>query len=200
MEELMFRSAPYVALLSAAAASAAQARRLEAQVAPHPNYLSAEAGFAVEPPQFSVRSRLGFGIAADVGRVLSSHDAVEVRLGAEVFGAPTQFIIPGGCLGLGPCNPPQPSQVWVPTLASDLVFFGDRRATTPIAIVGAGLRYITEAPAHSPELRPFGEIGAGVAHPFGAATLSLEARWQVAASSGGLPRWTMPVGINMRFF
>jgi hypothetical protein len=81
-----------------------------------------------------------------------------------------------------------------------LVFFGNRRATAPIAILGAGLRYITGAPAHSPELRPFGEIGAGVAHSLGTVSLSLEARWQVAASSGGLPRWTMPVGINMRFF
>jgi hypothetical protein len=155
---------------------------------------------AVEPPQFNLRSRFGFGLAAGVGRVLSSHEAVELRLGAELFAAPTPFHSPGGCLGFEPCNPPQPSDVRVPTLGADLVFFGDRRGTAPLALAGVGLRYITEAPAHSPELRPFGEIGAGVAHPLGTASLSVEGRWQIAASSGGLPRWTLPVGLNIRFF
>jgi hypothetical protein len=196
----MVRTPLNVVVVSAAALFAADISQVAAQTVQRAAYFSVEAGLATEPEQFSVRSPFGFALAAGVGRSLSEHRAIEGRFGVELFGAPTQIISPGGCLGQVPCSLPQPSVVRVFTLAGDLLFSRHLRATGPLVIAGAGLRYITEAPEHSPELRPFAEIGAGVARAFGAARVGIEARYQLAVSGADLPQWTMPIGINVRFF
>jgi hypothetical protein len=185
---------------SAVAFVAITGARGRAQSVQPTTYFSVGAGVAAEAAQFSVRSEFGLALAAGFGRDLSAHSALEVRLGGELFGAPTQFIGPGGCLGQTPCDLPQPSSVHVITLAGNLVFSRGRRATGPLLFVGTGLRRITETPEHPTDLGPLVEIGGGVARSFGGASIGLEARYQIATSSAGLPRWMMPVGINARLF
>jgi hypothetical protein len=186
---------------SAVAFVAITGARGRAQSVQPTTYFSVGAGVAAEPAQFSVRSEFGLALAASLGRDLSAHSALEVRLGGELFGAPTQFISPGGCLGQTPCDLPQPSAVHVITLAGNLVFSTGRRTTGPLLLlVGTGLRRITETPEHPTDLGPFVEIGGGVARSFGGASIGLEARYQIATSTAGLPRWMMPIGINARLF
>jgi hypothetical protein len=176
---------------------------LRAQVDRRGAYFSAQAGLAADPPQFSVRSDRGLALAVGAGRYVSEHFALEGQLGGQLFGAPVQIINPGGCPGQAPTSPcilPQPSAVHVATLAGDLVWSGSRGGITPLLIAGDGLRYITEAPEESPQLRPLAEIGAGVGHSFGTASVAVEGRIQVAAWTAGLPRWTAPIGISVRVF
>ena len=40
---------------------------------------------------------------------------------------------------------------------------GDLHAMAPLGVIGGDARYIAESPEHPPELRPFAEIGGGVA-------------------------------------
>jgi hypothetical protein len=200
---MMLRNLALKVIASTLAFIAIAGARGRAQTVQPTTHFSVEAGLAAEPPQFSVRSEIGIALAASVGRDLSAHSAVELRLGGELFGAPAQVISPGGCPGQSPslpCLPPQPSSVHVITLAGNLVLSGGRRATGPLLFVGTGLRYITEVPEHPTDVRPFVEMGGGVAHSFGTASVGLEARYQLVASNPDLPRWMMPIGINVRFF
>jgi hypothetical protein len=196
----MLRTFALKVIASAVAFVAIASARGRAQTVQPTTYFSVGSGLAAEPPQFSVRSEFGLAVAASLGRDLSAHRALELRLGGEIFGAPTLPIGPGGCLGQTPCVLPQPSTVHVITLAGNLVFSGGRRTTGPLLFVGTGLRRITETPGYPTDLRPFVEIGGGVAHSFGRASIGVEARYQLATSSADLPRWTMPVGINARLF
>lgn len=191
---------PLKALVVAFAFSVSAVSPLMGQSATRDYYVAIEAGMAAQPDQFSVRSQLGAAVAFGAGRYFSTHAAVEARLGADFFAAPTQFISPGGCLGQGPCNPPRASPVHITTLAGDWVFSNRQRGTAPLILAGLGLRRITESPATSPEVRPFAEVGAGIVHSLTRTSIGLEARWQLAPSRADLPRWTLPIGVNIRLF
>lgn len=174
--------------------------RGSAQSSDRSPYVSFGAGLATEPSAFNVRSGFGLALAAGVGRDLSTHTALETRLGGEFFGAPTEFISPGGCLGQVPCVLPRASSVHVVTLAANFVFSSGLHSTGPLLLFGAGLRDIAETPERPAELRPVVELGGGIGHAFNAASVGVEVRYQLAAASAGLPRWTMPIGLNVRFF
>jgi len=103
-------------------------------------------------------------------------------------------------LGQTPCNPPQASVVQIVTLASDAVISAGPRSTGSLLLVGLGVRHLSEPPERSAETRPFVEIGLGLAHAIGTGSIGLEARYQLAASSSDLPRWTIPMAITARFF
>jgi hypothetical protein len=198
----MHRGKSFAALTGVFVSLAVVTSGLGAQTVPAA-YFSAEGGLAAEPPQFAIRSNHGFTLAVGAGRYLSEHRAIEARLGEEIFGAPPQFIGAGGCPGQDPqepCIPPHPSAVHIATLTGDFLWSGSRTGITPLLIIGTGIRYITEAPEQSPELRPLLEIGGGVTHSFRATRVGIEGRFQLAASSAGLPRWTVPVGIDVRLF
>jgi len=174
--------------------------RAHAQAAQHSMYASVSAGAAVEPDLFSVRSAWGGSAAVAFGRILSSHTAIQGRAGAEYFAAPPQFISPGGCLGQQPCNPPQASAVKIATLAADGVISPVPAISGPLLIIGVGLRNVSASPEQASEIRPFVDLGAGLALAIGSGSLGLEARYQLAAASGGLPRWTLPIQVTARFF
>jgi hypothetical protein len=190
-----------VSLLTyAIASSMLLASRLEAQATLPSSYLSGEIGVALEPGQFSVRSPLGYSVAAGIGRQLSAHGALEGRFGGEFFDSAPEFVSPGGCLAQGPCVRPLASPVHIITFAGNLVVSGDLRQGRPLMVVGAGFRHITESPEHPPELRPFAEIGGGIARSDRAYSIGLDVRLQLAASTANLPRWTLPCGLSVRFF
>jgi hypothetical protein len=170
---------------------------LAAQAALPSSYLAVEVGAALEPTQFGVRSALGYSVAAGIGRQLSARGAVEGRLGGEFFSP--DYDSPA-CLGQLPCDRSLSSPVHVITFAANLLLSGDLRQGRPLFVVGAGFRHIAEAPEHPPELRPFAEIGGGIARSDRAYSIGLDVRLQIAASSANLPRWTMPCGLNLRFF
>lgn len=174
--------------------------RVDAQSAQHSIYASVSAGVAVEPDLFSVRSAWGGSAAVAVGRVLSSYTAIQGRAGAEYFAAPPQVIGPGGCLGRQPCNPPQPGAVTIATLAAEAVISGAPEILGPLLIIGGGLRHVSESPEQTSEIRPFLDLGAGLAFPIGSGSLGLEARYQLAAAHAGLPQWTLPIQVTVRFF
>jgi hypothetical protein len=171
-----------------------------AQTVETTTYYAVAAGLAGEPPQLGVRSNLGLALAAGIGKDLSAHSALEMRLGGEFFGAPAQYISPGGCFGFDPCDLPRSSSVRVFTLSGDAVFSRGFRATGPELLIGAGLRDFTETSGAPSELRPYVEAGVGIVRAFGRASVGLDARYQLAASSSALPRWTTPIEMSVRFF
>jgi hypothetical protein len=197
---MMLRKPALKALVATSIFLALGAMRSHAQSIEHSAYFAVDAGVAAEPPELSVRSRFGLALGAGAGRALSSHVALEARLGGEFFGAPTQFYGPGGCLGVGPCNLETASSVHVIALSADGILSSGARGTGARLLVGGGARYISATPEDPSDLRPFVEIGCGVARSFAAASIGLDARFQLAAWTAEFPRWTMPIGISVRFF
>jgi hypothetical protein len=163
-------------------------------------FYSVAAGIAAQPSLFGVRSNFGASLGLGVGRNIAAHSSLEARIGGEFFPAGDLRINPGTCLFEVPCQPPRPSEVRVATLAGDYVLSGGTSGIRPTLIVGLGYRYIDESPEAPSESRPFAEVGAGFARSVGGKSISLEGRLQIASASADLPRWTVPVGINVRFF
>jgi hypothetical protein len=169
------------------------------QAARRESFVLIEAGMATEEGQLGVRSDIGVALAAAVGRQLTRRLAVEARLGGAVFGAPEQFVSPAGCFGVVPCIPPSPSSVHMVTFGGNAILSSASPRVAPLLLAGIGIRYITEAPTHGGESRPYAELGAGLATPIGAVSWRVNARIQVAPASGDLPRWTIPITTGVRF-
>ncbi len=171
----------------------------QAQSTPHTFYFAMDAGMAAERAQLGVRSDIGVALAATIGRRLAGGLAVEASVGGARFGAAEESISPGGCLGVVPCSPPAPSPVHVITFGGNAIYTASSSHVAPILLAGAGVRYLSEAPEQSSETRPYAEFGAGIAMPIGAASWRISARMQVAPSTRGLPRWTVPIMTGVQF-
>ncbi|MGH7617067.1 MAG: hypothetical protein ACREPM_07565 [Gemmatimonadaceae bacterium] len=184
-----------VVLVSIAAA------QVGAQSSPRMTYYSIEAGGAAQQTdEVNLRSTFGVSAALGFGRLVSERVALEARIGGQRFGAPAQTL-PPGCPPFATCEPPPSDDVSVTTLGGDVVaILSDEHALAPVVTGGVGARYITAAPVHGGELRPFAEIGGGFAGPVGGVRVSITARFQRAMTSAGLPRWTMPIGLGVDFF
>ena len=174
---------------------------LLAQMGEHASYYAVSAGIAAQPELSGVRSVLGGSVDLGVGRTVSAHGALEARIGGQYFSAGDRYISPAACFDeTVPCRLPQPSAVKVLTIAGDYVISGSRNGAGPALIAGVGYRYVDESPEVPSELRPFAEVGASVARSLGSKTVGLQGRFQFATASPDLPRWTIPIGINVRFF
>jgi len=171
----------------------------DAQQVRSAHYFAIGGGLAAQPTLLGVRSNFGTSIDLGLGWSVAAHSAFEARMGGQFFPAGDLRINPGSCLADSPCRVPHPSAVRVLTLAGDYVFGGDNNSG-PRLIAGLGYRYIDESPETRSELRPFIEVGAGIGHSFGSNAIGLEGRIQFANASTYLPRWTLPFGINVRFF
>ena len=163
------------------------------------SYVDLDVGIAVEEAQVNVRSALGLAGAAAIGRQLTPRLAVEARLGGQVFLAPEQFTSPGGCLGVVPCVTRTPGPLQVVTLGANAIYSATTQGVAPLLLAGVGVRNIAQAPEHSSETRPFGEIGAGIAVPVGLARWHIDARIQLAPASSDVPRSTIVVTTGVRF-
>jgi hypothetical protein len=180
---------------------------LAAQTVSSKVYVGIDAGPVFATSQPGTRSGTGLGAGVMAGRQLLPQTAAELRLGFDYFGAPPLFISPGGCLGRVPCNPPTPQRVRIVTLTTDALVGGHTDDLAPFVLAGVGARYADSQPdpsyldprANTRELRPFAEIGTGLEIPVGVTRMSLELRYQIAVSDPGLPRWTLPARLAIRF-
>jgi hypothetical protein len=193
-----------VQLIAFVALCAAVPPALSAQIAPSTTYVGVEAGAVFDASQLNVRSGIGLTAGAVAGRQLSGQVGAELRLGLEYFGRPTEFVHP--CLPTGPCNYTLSEQVAIVTFGADAVLGSHRNIASPLLLIGAGLRRINSQPGRvtpvlggPSRLAPFGEVGTGVEVPIGVTRLSIETRYQIAVSDPGLPAWTLPVTLAIRF-
>jgi hypothetical protein len=121
-------------------------------------FVEVSGGVATQAPLLSVRSGVGATAALAVGRQLSEPLTLEARLSASVFGAPERFVSPGGCLGVSPCTLPAPSTVRVVTLGASGEYSFATTPVRPLALIGLGGRYVSEAPERGSDTRPYGEL------------------------------------------
>jgi len=163
-------------------------------------FFSIAGGVAAQPPLPGVRSVLGGALDVAVGKFVATHHGFEARVGTQFFPRGDARITPAGCLDVIPCHLPLPSAVRIVTLAGEYVRAVAANGAGPIFIAGLGYRYTNESPEAASEARPFAEVGAGLARSFGTKTIGLEGRLQFAVASADVPRWTVPIGINVRFF
>ena len=170
-----------------------------AQATPPASYFSVAVGMSIQPAELGVRSNYGVGFSAGIGTGVAARSSVEVRVGGQLFPEGDAYISPGTCWPEVPCDPPNPSEVRVLTVAADYILFEKTRGLGPTLILGVGYRHISEEPEARPESRPFAEVGAGFSWPVGSTNLGLEGRLQLARASANMPNWTFPIGVNIRF-
>jgi hypothetical protein len=121
---------------------------------------------------------------------------VEGRLAGAFFPAPVWFISPGCPFG-GPCNDTPPSRVEVVTLGGDVVALAGGRHNGPFVLAGGGAQYIRESPERRPAVRPYADLGAGMAMDVHGRVWKVAASFQLASSGADLPRWMIPITLRV---
>lgn len=167
--------------------------------------LSAGAAFeqAVTDPNYrrDVYGRLGPAFAFAIGNRVSERLAFEVRAGGAWFPPPTYITNPGGCRLSGSVCPPEigSSDLRAFTLGANAMWVRSRTETSPMVLGGMGVRVVNRATYDEKDIRPYAEIGAGVATPLGKSQLFIDARLQAAPASRFMPHWTLPIELGVRF-
>jgi hypothetical protein len=140
----------------------------------------------------------GPALAVAGGGHVSDHVAIEGRFGLAGFGAPTYTVSPGGCLGQ-PCPPRRPiGELRVYTVAGDAVWVSSRKETGPLLLAGLGIRDVADRLGNANEVRPYAEIGAGIAGPLGSSQVFIDARYQRTPSRAFVPAWMLPIELGFR--
>ena len=184
--------APIAALVLGAAPRIAVAQRANADT-----YTSIAAGIAFQDEKLGVRTHRGGGAVLAFGRQFGSI-SMETRTALAVFGAPEQYVSPGGCLGAASCALPVPRDVRSFSLGVGARAEAAHGAFLPSALLGLGIRRVSGG-ASDAESRPYVETGAGIGVRIRSMVLSVDGSLQVAPTSRDLPGRVALVTARARF-
>ena len=168
-----------------------------AQRANGDTYTSIAAGIAFQDQELGVRTHRGGGAVLAFGRQFGLI-SMESRMGAAVFGAPEQYVSPGGCLGASSCTLPVPRDVRSISLGLGARAEATHGVLLPSALLGLGMRRVSGS-ASGAESRPYVEAGAGIGARIRSMVLSVDGSLQVASTARDVPGRFALVTARARF-